>query len=120
MGGTFRDLSDIDSTPVPAPAVPPFVQGEHPARGSVLLSVGLAAALPQLPAARRRPAACLSSAFSMLRVSRGGSWMVSSAGMPACSSRPRSSSASSSAPNSSARLVIHSQSRNTMTPASEP
>ena len=33
------------------------------------------------------------------------------------SSRPRSSSASSSAPNSSARLVSHSQSRNTITPA---
>ena len=54
------------------------------------------------------------------RDSRGGSWMVSSATMPACSSRPRSSSASSSAPKRSARLVIHSHSRNTTTPAREP
>ena len=53
-------------------------------------------------------------------VSRGGSWMFSSASTPAWSSRPRSSSESNSAPNSRARLVSHSQSRKTMTPASEP
>src|SRR5664280_1952384 len=53
-------------------------------------------------------AACLVSALSMLRVSRAGSWMVSSAATPHWSSRPRSSSASSSAPKSRARLVIHS------------
>src|SRR5674476_1520640 len=65
-------------------------------------------------------AACLVSALSMLRVSRAGSWMVSSAAMPDRSSRPRSSSASSSAPKSRARLVIHSHNRNTMTPANAP
>ena len=36
------------------------------------------------------------------------------------SSRPRSSSASSSAPNSRATLVSHSHSRNAITPASAP
>ena len=62
----------------------------------------------------------LAAFLSLALVSRGGSWSVSSAAMPACSWRPRSISASSSAPNSSARLVIHSHSRKTMTPASEP
>jgi len=56
----------------------------------------------------------------MLRVSRAGSWISLSAGIPACSSRSRSSSASISAPSSNARFVIHSQSRETITAPIEP
>jgi hypothetical protein len=52
---------------------------------------------------------------------RYGSWMSSRApGMPASISRSRSTSAFSSAPNRIARFVIHSQMRNTTTPASAP
>ena len=50
----------------------------------------------------------------------GGSWSVSSASMPAWSWRDRSSSASTSAPNSRARFVSHSQSSRMITPASDP
>src|SRR5674476_632788 len=64
--------------------------------------------------------ACLASALSRFRVSRAGSWIVSSAATPDSSSRPRSSSASSSAPKRRARLVSHSHSKNTMTPANAP
>ena len=74
--------------------------------------------------AQLAPASTSSSAFlaflSLARVSRGGSWSVFSASMPAWSSRPRSSSASNSAPKSSARFVIHSSSRKMMTPARVP
>jgi len=53
--------------------------------------------------------------------SRGGSWIDSSAPLtPASSSRPRSSSALSSTPSSSAMLPIHSQTRNVTTPPSVP
>jgi drug/metabolite transporter (DMT)-like permease len=51
---------------------------------------------------------------------RGGSWISSSAGWPAASSRLRSSSAFSSAPNRTARLVIHIQTRKLTTPPSVP
>jgi predicted transcriptional regulator of viral defense system len=50
----------------------------------------------------------------------GGSLSSRSAGSPALSSRSRSSSASSSAPSSSARLEIHSQTRNEITPPRVP
>ena len=56
---------------------------------------------------------------SSFGASRYGAWISSSApGTPASSSRARSVSAFSSAPNSTARLVIHIQTRNTITPPS--
>src|SRR5690606_11296926 len=64
----------------------------------------------------RRCSAFLSAAF----VSRGGSWIDSSASIPAWSWRPRSSSASNSAPKSRARFMIHSHRRKMMTPARAP
>src|SRR5436305_8719143 len=51
---------------------------------------------------------------------RGVTRISSSAGWPASSWRPRSSSALSSAPNSTARFEIHSHTRNAITPPSVP
>ncbi len=62
--------------------------------------------------ARRPPRAWRPSCRS--RACRAGSWMRSSAGMPLCSSRLRSTSASSSAPSRSARFVSQSHRRKMM------
>src|SRR5664280_2668567 len=81
---------------------------------------------PDSPRDRRNSRPCslsvssLASVLSITLVSLGGNWMSCSAAMPACNWRPRYISASSSAPNSNARLVIHSQSRKMITPANEP
>ena len=59
----------------------------------------------------------IGSHIARLRGSTKGS---SSAGWPPSMARPRSSSAFHSAPSSTARFEIHSQTRKTMTPASAP
>src|SRR5690606_6811087 len=81
-------------------------------------------ALSELWASRSlRPCSTSSSSlaafFSLTRESRSGSCSVFSAGIPACSWRPRSISASNSAPNNRARLVIHNHSRKITAPARE-
>jgi hypothetical protein len=69
-------------------------------------------------AARAEWAAFSRSSFGSCRY---GAWISSSApGMPVCSSRPRSVSAFSSAPSSTATFVSQSQTRNTTTPPSVP
>ena len=85
---------------------------------------GLRVRRPPLRSRSSRPRWMSSSSracsLSLCLVSRGGSWMVSSASMPAWSWRPRSISASNSAPNSSDMLRIQSHSSETMTPPIAP
>src|SRR3954447_5015555 len=110
--------------PDPAPAIRCGVGGYASLDSRSRRSSESRASAPAYVSRSSRPrstsSASFFSAFSMLRVSRGGSCTVFSAGRPAWSSRPRSSSASSSAPKSNAMLVSHSQRRNTITPAREP
>ena len=142
----FNDMPFIDKLrpPLTSVRVPHYQVGAEAARMLIETlqdptrqpAVGAAAAHHEGRASRRRPrdrppdpagegqrvlTSVRSSASVIFLVSRGGSWMVRSASvMPASSSRPRSSSALSSAPKSTARLEIQSQTRATTTAASEP
>jgi hypothetical protein len=66
------------------------------------------------------PASRCCQAFSILRVSRGSTKGSRSSGWPRSIRRPRSSSASNSAPSSTAMFEIQSQTRKVMMPPSAP